>query len=65
MQPSTDLQAINRQQDYLHAMGICRWLRVSPWLMRRCRLSGSVILSGLSRVYPVPLHRQRLTLPHL
>ncbi len=30
MQPSTDLQAINRQQDYLHAMGICRWLPRQP-----------------------------------
>ena len=26
MQQPTDLQAVNLQQDYLHAMGICRWL---------------------------------------
>ncbi|KGK41858.1 hypothetical protein LH51_11740 [Nitrincola sp. A-D6] len=28
-QPS-DLQAVNLQQDYLHAMGICRWLPREP-----------------------------------
>lgn len=30
MQPPTDLQAINLQQDYLHAMGIRRWLPREP-----------------------------------